>query len=100
MARVVLDLNGERFQRDLFALQRDEGAAVLSAFRKIASLEWNQLYADHGLRWEAIESEAGDGGRRLYSLRITQKIRAVGYRSGNVLRFVSLHPDHDSAYRK
>lgn len=100
MNRVLLDLNAEKFQQDLFALERDEAAAVLATLKRIATLDWNQLYSDRGLRWEAIESQRSSHGRRLYSLRITKRARAVGYCDQNVLRFVSLHPDHDSAYRK
>lgn len=100
MARVALDLNAERFQRDWFALEREEAAAVFTALKKIATLDWNQLYTDHGLQWEAVESRRGSHGQRLYSFRITRRARALGYREGNVLRMVSLHPDHDSAYKK
>lgn len=31
-------------------------------------------------------------------VRLTQKIRALAYRDGEFMRFISLHPDHDSAY--
>ena len=41
---------------------------------------------------------ASPGGARLHSLRLSQRVRAVGYRDGDFLRLVSLHPDHDSAY--
>jgi len=32
-------------------------------------------------------------------MRVTQKCRIVVKREGNILRFISLHPDHDSAYK-
>jgi hypothetical protein len=99
MARVLLDLNNPVFQEAWFALERDEALAVLAALRKIQELNWDQLYRDHGLRWEAILSRPGPGGRRIYSLRITRSARAVAYRDGEFLRFLSLHRDHDSAYR-
>jgi hypothetical protein len=35
--------------------------------------------------------------QRIYSLRITQRVRAVTYRDGHFLRLLSLHSDHDSA---
>lgn len=28
-----------------------------------------------------------------------QKLHALAFRDGDFMRFVSLHPDHDSAYR-
>jgi hypothetical protein len=100
MARVGLDLNAASFQHDWFAMERDEAQAVLETLRKIRTLDWNQLYSDRGLRWELLESRLGSEDQRLYSLRVTRKARAVGYRDGNLLRMVSLHPDHDSAYKK
>jgi len=99
VARIALDLNNPEFQSDWFALERDDVLAVLATLRKILRLDWNQLYADPGLRWEAILSRPGPAGQRLYSLRVTKRVRAVAYRQGEFLRFLSLHPDHDSAYK-
>jgi len=98
VAGIALDLNNPEFQKDWFALPRDEALAVLATLRKITQLEWDQLYRDRGLHWEAILSRSGPGGQRLYSLRVTRRVRAVAYREGAILRFLSLHPDHDSAY--
>jgi len=98
MARVLLDLNNPVFQQEWFALEREDALAVLSTLRKIRQLDWDQLYGDKKLRWEAISSRSGPAGKRLYSLRITQRMRAAAYRDGDFLRFLSLHPDHDSAY--
>ena len=98
MARVVLDLNSPNFQERWFALERQEVLAVFATLRKIRQLDWDQLYRDKGLRWEAILSRTGPGGRRVYSIRVTQRMRAVTYREGDVLRLLSLHPDHDSSY--
>jgi hypothetical protein len=98
MARVLLDLNNPLFQETWFSLDRPETLAVIATLRKIRQLQWEQLYRDPGLRWEAILSRSGPSNQRIYSLRITQKIRAVAYRDGQFLRFLSLHSDHDSAY--
>jgi hypothetical protein len=97
MARVLLDLNNPVFQDDWFSLGRSDALAVLSTFRKIRQLNWEQLYRDPGLRWEAILSRSGPSNQRIYSLRITQRVRAVAYRDGHFLRLLSLHADHDSA---
>ena len=97
MGRIALDLNNPEFQSDWFALQRDEALAVLATLRKITRLDWNQLYADPGLRWEAILSRTGPAGQRLYSLRVTKRVRAIACRQDDFLRLLSLHPDHDSA---
>jgi hypothetical protein len=100
MARIRLDLNSPAFQDGWLTLEREEALAVLATLRKIRQLDWDQLYRDRGLRWEAILSQPGPTGKRMYSLRITRRVRAVAYREGDFLRFVSLHPDHDSAYER
>ena len=98
--QIRLDLNNPVFQRQLFALQKPQQLGVLATLRKLADLRWPQVYQDRGLRWELIHSRSGPDGRRLYSLRISQEFRAVAYRDeGGWLRLLSLHPDHDSAYR-
>jgi hypothetical protein len=89
-----LDLNGVQFQQQLFTLENAEGQAALKTFRKLLQLEWDQVYRDSGLNREAIDFD----GERLCSIRITQKCRALVRRVGDVVQFVSLHPDHDSAY--
>lgn len=96
---VRLDLNSIEFQSALFDLQKPEQLAVLATLGKIASLTWDQVHRDKGLHWEAIHSRSGADGKRLYSLRITQRCRAVAMREGEYLRLLSIHPDHDSAYK-
>jgi hypothetical protein len=93
MARILLDLNNSIFQEDWLSLQREEALAVLAALRKIKQLDWEQLYRDKGVRWEAILSRTGPGGGRICSLRVTQKARAVACRDGQFLRFLSIHVD-------
>jgi hypothetical protein len=98
MARILLALNNPVFQQTWFSLDRQEALAVLTTMRKLSRMEWEALYRDKGLRWEAIVSRSGPHGQRIYSLRITQRIRAVAYREGDLLRFLSLHCSHDSVY--
>ena len=98
-ANVRLDLNNVQFQSDLFDLQKPEQLAALATLRKIALLSWDQVHRDKGLHWEAIHSRSGADGRRLYSLRITQRCRAVAMREGEYLRLLSIHADHDSTYK-
>jgi hypothetical protein len=61
-------------------------------------MDWNQVYQDKELNWEKIHSVKTPKGRELYSIRLSKKFRAVVYRKDEFLIFVSLHPDHDSAY--
>ena len=37
-------------------------------------------------------------GKILYSMRMSRSFRVVITIEGEIIRFVSLHPDHDSAY--
>lgn len=94
-----LDLNNPVFQRQLFHFSKSEQHDVLNNLRKFTAMTRQQVYADHGLKWEAILSKKGPGGTRLYSFRIGKGFRAVAYRDGSWLRLLSLHPDHDSAYQ-
>lgn len=95
MTRVLLDLNHAPFQSQLFVLDTVPLRQVQKALQKLNKMEWNALYADHGLKWEAIKGQPGE-----YSLRISQQCRAVALREGSHLRILSLHFDHDSAYGK
>jgi hypothetical protein len=92
---LLLDLNNPVFQRDLFALEKADQLALLSTLKRLRGMTWKQVYADQGLKWEAIHSRQGPHGQRLYSFRAS---RAVGYRDGLWLKILSLHADHDSAY--
>jgi hypothetical protein len=98
-APVRLDLNNPVFQRQLFSLEARQQRAVLTSLRKLSQMTWEQVYRDPGLRWEAILSRFGPRGARLYSLRLGRGFRAVGFRDEEWLRLLTLHPDHDSAYR-
>ena len=96
---VRLDLNNPVFQRQLFNLSKNEQRNILSTLRKLANMTWQQVYTDHGLKWETILSKKGPGSNKLYSFRIGKGFRGIAYRDGSWLRLLSLHPDHDSAYQ-
>ncbi len=96
---IQLDLNNPEFQANLLSLAKPEAWAVLKTLRLLQTMTWEQVQASKGLRWELIQSRQGPNGQRLHSLRITRGCRAVAWRDGAWLRFLSLHPDHDSAYR-
>jgi hypothetical protein len=42
----------------------------------------------------------GKSGRISLGQRYAGKVRASAYRDGDCLRVISLHPDHDSTYRR
>jgi hypothetical protein len=99
VASVLLDLNQPELQQELFGLVKDQQRAVLNTFQKISAMTWDEVYRDRGLKWEATSSGIGPGGRRLYTFRCGKGFRIVAYRDGTYLVPLSLHPDHDSAYR-
>ena len=99
-SRVRLDLNSPEFQDVFFRLEAAELKQVVASLRRLTELDWNSLYRHTGFQWEAIRHIKAPNGASAYSLRLSQKIRAVAYRDGSFRRFLSLHPDHDSAYQR
>jgi hypothetical protein len=98
-SRVRLDLNSPESQDVFFRLEVAELKQVVASLGRLHELDWSGLYRHTGFRWEAIEHLKAPNGANIYSLRLSQRVRAVAYRDGEYLRLVSLHPDHDSAYR-
>lgn len=98
MTSIKIDLNNPEFQKDLFRLEKNELSAFVNTLKKIHKLSWEQLYSDHGLKWEAILSKKTESGQRIYTFRFSQKYRATALRQEDFLRLLTLHSDHDSAY--
>ncbi len=73
---------------------------VVASLRRLRELDWPGLYRHPGFQWEAVRHLKASDGATLYSLRLSQRIRAIAIRENDVLRLISLHPDHDSAYEK
>ena len=96
--RVRLDLNSPEFQDVLFRLELTDLKQVVGSLRRLRDLDWNMVYRHTGFKWEAVRHIRTPNGATAYSLRLSEKIRAIGYRDGDLLRIISLHPDHDSAY--
>lgn len=97
-SRVRLDLNSPEFQEVFFRLEVVELRQVVASLRRLRELDWSGLYRHTGFRWEAIGHLKAPNGAKVYSFRLSQKVRAIAYRDGDLLRLISLHPDHDSAY--
>ncbi len=82
-------------------LQKPERHSALETLRKLRQMTWVQVYRDNGLKWEKIVSVTPLAGiSAVYSLRITQSRRAIAYRDGDLMRFLSIAPDHDATYGK
>jgi len=96
--KIKLDLNFPGFQQEWFALSKEDFVSTKNTLKKIILMEWEQIYIDKGLRWEKIHSTTTPDGRILYSIRLGKKFRAVVCREKDFMVFISLHPDHDSAY--
>ena len=93
--RVVLDLNYPDFQAELFELDPAELRKVFKTLKKLRALTWQDTFRDKGLHWEELKSRPGK-----YTVRLSQSYRAFVIRDGAAMRFLMLHPDHDSAYGK
>jgi len=97
---VRLDLNSPEFLDVFLHLEQTELAQVVSSLERIKKLDWSMVYASKGLHWEAIDHLKAPGGKsEVHSVRLSQKMRALAFREGDLMRFISLHPDHDSAYQ-
>jgi hypothetical protein len=54
MNKIILDLNSPVSQKDLFSLNKDEAYSLLKTLKKLAQMDWENLYKDQGLKWELI----------------------------------------------
>jgi hypothetical protein len=97
---VLLDLNNPEFLDVFLNLEKVELSQVVAALRRLARSSWSTVYREPGLQWGALRHVKAPNGATVYSPRLSQKIRALAYRDGGFMRFLSLHPDHDSAYRR
>jgi hypothetical protein len=97
---VLLDLNNPEFLDVFLRLESAELHQVAAALYRMQRLNWNTVYKAPGFKWEAVKHIRGPNGQTIYSIRLSVKTRALAYRDGSFMRFLSLHPDHDSAYRK
>jgi|SRR6185437_12276851 len=99
MTKIILDLNVESFQEQLFKLEKLEQRALLNTLKKIQKMSWEELYVDKGIRWELIASIETPKGKKVYSFRFSQKYRCTAFRDTDYLVLLKIHPDHDSAYK-
>lgn len=104
---VVCDLGFPGFQKSIAQLNSKEIDQLFDVIEnKIQKMTWAQIYATssktqkRGLNWEVIEGQRTARGGVIASIRITQKSRVRVTREGKFMRFISIHPDHDSAYEE
>ncbi len=102
---VKCDLEFSPFVRQLENLDLTQFDAVDSCIDKIEKMTWAHILATssksqkRGLNWEVLDQKTASGCI-VASIRITEKFRARVTRDGVYMRFISLHPDHDSAYKE
>lgn len=99
MTEIKIDMNSPIFQQSFFALEKTEQLALIKTLKKINQLSWRELYSDNGLKWETILSKQSKSGERIYSFRFSKQYRATALRQDDFLRLLTLHVDHDSAYK-
>jgi thiamine biosynthesis protein ThiC len=101
---VICDLDFPRLQAELGDLESIELDQFSETIKKIQKMTWDQIYKTssktqkRGLNWEIIESQVTRSGKKVASIRVTKKFRARVCRDKSIMRFISLHPDHDSTY--
>lgn len=94
-----IDLNFPDYQKDLFKLEKKELYALIKTLRILSKMDFDQLRSSSGLNLEQIKKTKTRKGSPIYSIRITRSFRAILSIDGDYLRFISLHPDHDSVYK-
>ena len=101
--KVAINLSSSELAGDIAELSKENLVSFQKTLRKILQMTWPQVYHDNGLKWEEITSIPDiilDNKKyRPFSIRLSQKVRAVVFRKESEMVFVSLHADHDSAYR-
>ena len=94
-----IDLNFPPFQQDLFPLDKTQLTAFVKSVKIINKMDLRQVQQSSGLNLEKIKNLKTSNGKTLYSIRMSKSFRAVICIEDDFIRFISLHPDHDSAYK-
>ena len=94
-----IDLNFPPFQQDLFSLDKTQLTAFVKSVKNINKMDLRQVQQSSGLNLEKIKNLKTSNGKTLYSIRMSKSFRAVICIEDDFIRFISLHPDHDSAYK-
>ena len=94
-----IDLNFPPFQQDLFSLDKTQLTAFVKSVKKINKMDLRQVRQSSELNLEKIKNLKTSNGKTLYSIRMSKSFRAVICIEDDFIRFISLHPDHDSAYK-
>jgi len=90
------------FDEAVMAAELPVRKAAAKMLQLLHSLELPQLWSHPGLNFEKLHGMIEPAsGEQLYSLRVSGAARAIAcLRQGPALVLVSLHVQHDKAYRK
>ena len=94
-----IDLNFPPFQQDIFSLDKTKLSIFVKSVKKINKMDLRQVQQSSGLNLEKIKNIKTPNGKTLYSIRMSKSFRAVICIEDDFIRFISLHPDHDTAYK-
>ena len=94
-----IDLNFPPFQQDLFSLDKTKLSIFVQSVKKINKMDLRQVQQSSGLNLEKIKNIKTPNGKTLYSIRMSKSFRAVICIEDDFIRFISLHPDHDTVYK-
>lgn len=101
---VKVSIDYPRVKLEMAELEEAELDQLLRCIDKIKTMTWQQIYNSsskgpnkRGLNWEPLE-QITKSGRVIATIRVTKKFRARVSRKDEFMIFISLHPDHDSAY--
>jgi hypothetical protein len=98
--KVKIDINYPEFLASLKRMEKKDQTRVIDTFAKLSNMDWSQVERDNSLNWEKVSLKPIDGIDALYTIRITQKIRAVVTRQDDFMRFITVSSDHDGIYGK
>jgi hypothetical protein len=103
---VKVSTNFPRVKLEMADLEEEDLEQLLRCIDKIKTMTWQQIYNTaskgpnkRGLNWEPLEQKTR-AGCTIATIRITRKFRARVSRRDEFMIFISLHPDHDSAYNE
>lgn len=81
--------------------QGNELTSLIDCFKKIESLTWDEIFKDDGLNWErnaniAIQLPTNfPTDAKLYSMRVSKKMRIYGYRSEEYFCIIWFDRNHE-----
>lgn len=90
------------FDEAVMAAELPVRKAAAKMLSLLSSLDLNQLWSHSGLHFEKLHGMIEPvSGEQLYSLRVTGSVRVISCLiKGPTIVLISLHVQHDMAYRK